>query len=382
MHDPNIEYSHDRILFTPGPLTTSRTVKYAGLKDLGSRDTEFMHLTQSIRKKLLKAANLNEQHFTSVLMQGCGTFSVESVITSTTPPAGKLLVISNGVYGDRMHKIAATAKIDAVYLKFPENKKPDLNEIASALKSDPKITNIAMVHCETTSGIFNQIEEVGKLARKFNKTYFVDAMSSFGAAAIDFEAAHIDFLATSSSKCLEGTPIIGIVFARKAALDKTEGYARSLSLDLYSQWKDLETKSEFRFTPPIPAILSLNQALDELEREGGASARARRYQNNHRILIEGMLKMGFRTFLDEKDLGYIINSFHYLEHKNFDYKTFYEKIRDLGYVIYSGKITNTPCFRIGNIGRIFESDIKNLLSAINGTLSVMDIKEVETLCLK
>ena len=303
-------------------------------------------------------------------MQGCGTFAVESVITSTTSPAGKVLVISNGVYGDRMHKIAAMAKIETAYLRYPENKRPDLKEIESVLKSDPRITNIAMVHCETTSGIFNPVEEVGKLSRKYNKVYFVDAMSSFGAAVIDFEASYIDYLATSSSKCLEGTPIIGIILARRSALEKTNGYARSLSLDLYSQWVDLELKADFRFTPPIPAILSLDQALDELEKEGGSIARARRYQNNHRVLIQGMLKMGFKTYLDQEDLGYIINSFHYLEHKNFDYKVFYEKIRELGYVIYSGKITNTPCFRIGNIGRIF--------SLISGTCSEPSAKLCRT----
>ena len=195
MLSAKLEPSHDRTLFTPGPLTTSRSVKYAGLKDMGSRDVDFMHLTYTIRKKLLKTASLNENQYTSILMQGCGTFAVESVITSTIPQQGKLLVIANGVYGDRIHKIAQMARIDVACLRFPESQIPDVKEIEAKLKEDPQITNIAIVHCETTSGIMNPIEEVGRLAKKFNKVYFVDAMSSFGAADIDFEKNNIDFLA-------------------------------------------------------------------------------------------------------------------------------------------------------------------------------------------
>jgi len=362
----------DNALYTPGPLTTSRTVKQAMLRDLGSRDSDFLNITQSIRKRLLRVAGLGDD-YSVVLMQGSGSFCVESVIGSTIPKDGKLLVISNGAYGNRIAQMAQTLQINHEVLKYPEDRKPDLQEIRTAFERDSGFTHLAIPHCETTSGIFNPIREVGDLCKEYKKIYIVDAMSSFGGVPISFADCSIDYLISSSNKCIEGVPGFAFAVGRRSLLESTEGNARSLSLDLYAQWKSFETAGEFRYTPPIQVILAFEQALNELDDEGGVLARSARYQENHTTLLQGMSQLGFKTYLPSNDLGYIITSFHYLKHPRFNYKEFYEKMQVRGYVIYSGKVSNADCFRIGNIGRIFKSDILNMLSAVRETLLDMQV---------
>jgi 2-aminoethylphosphonate-pyruvate transaminase len=368
-----IRTSRDDLLLTPGPLTTSQTVKHAMLRDLGSRDSVFLDLTQAIRKRLLKIAQLNDQ-YTVILMQGSGTFGVESVITTCVPPKGKLLIISNGAYGLRMAEIARISQIPHRLLSYAENEKPCLEEIESYLHQDTQITHVAVVHCETTSGILNPIHEIGALCSQMKKTYIVDAMSSFGGIPISLENSSIDYLISSANKCLESVPGFSFIIARRSLLSITEGWARSLSLDLYSQWKGLETASEFRYTPPVQALLAFEQALNELDEEGGIQVRNTRYQENHQLLVTGMKNLGFQTYLSSEKMGCIITSFLYLKHPKFQYKIFYERLQKQGYVIYSGKVTNAECFRVGNIGRIFRSDIENFLLSVRDVLIKMGVE--------
>jgi 2-aminoethylphosphonate-pyruvate transaminase len=241
------------------------------------------------------------------------------------------------------------------------------------LHTDSQITHVAMVHCETTSGILNPIESVGALCRRFRKSYIVDAMSSFGGIPIDFESCSIDYLISSANKCLEGVPGFSFVIAKKSLLALTEGWARSMSLDLYSQWKGLETAREFRFTPPIQALLAFDQALNELDEEGGISARYSRYHENHSILVNGMKNHGFKPYLSPEKMGCFITSFYYLDHPRFEYKAFYQQLQQKGYLIYSGKVSNANCFRVGNIGRLFKSDMQNLLVIVGETLKEMGV---------
>ena len=343
--------SKDKTLFTPGPLTTSTTVKQAMLRDLGSRDSEFMEATQAVRHKLLEVAGVTADKYAAVLLPGSGTYSVEAVLTSATPTHGKVLIIANGAYGQRMVQIAKIAGLKFTALSYAENQLPDVREIEETLQKDVSISNVAMVHCETTSGIVNPIEEVGELAARHGKIYFVDAMSSFGGVPIDLEGCHIQYLVSSANKCLEGVPGLGFVIADRKCLMASEGWARSLSLDLFAQWRDLEQKAEFRYTPPIQALLALDRALDELEAEGGVESRSARYRENHDILMNGMGQLGFRTYLEDRQtMGYIITAYRYPEHPNFNYKIFYERMRELDVVIYSGKVSNADCFRTATLG--------------------------------
>src|ERR1039458_3916101 len=235
-----LEHSKDKILFTPGPLTTSRTVKLAMLRDLGSRDAEFIGVVREIRRELLALGGVENQGYEAILMQGSGTFAIESVISSIVPPQGKMLVVINGAYGRRIEQIARVLRISTVALTSPETQAPDANQVAAALERDPAITHVAIVHCETTTGIFNPIREIGAVVRRFNRSYFVDAMSSFGAVPLNLADCSIDYLVSSANKCVEGVPGFAFVLARREALLATEGFARSLSLDLLAQWKGLE----------------------------------------------------------------------------------------------------------------------------------------------
>jgi 2-aminoethylphosphonate-pyruvate transaminase len=365
--------SHDKLLFTPGPLTTSRTVKQAMLRDLGSRDFEFIDLVHGIRQRLLQIAHVPDDQYTAVLMQGSGTFAVEATIGSVIPPEGKLLVIVNGAYGQRMTQIATALKIDFVALNFGEENWPELDQIDQALLRDQAITHVAVVHCETTTGLLNPIEAIGSIVHRQGRQYLVDAMSSFGAVPIDLTLTPIDYLIASANKCLEGVPGCGFVIARRETLAASAGNARSLSLDLVAQWRGLEDNGQFRFTPPTQVLLALAQALAELDAEGGVAGRAARYRINHETLMWGMRRLGFQPLLKADRQSNIITSFLYPRHPNFNFADFYERLNAKGCVIYPGKLSTADCFRVGNIGRLFETDILSLLCAIEKTLHEMNI---------
>ena len=230
-----------------------------------------------------------------------------------------------------------------------------------------------MIHCETTTGLINPIQEIGEIVKRFGKDYFVDAMSSFGAIPFNLAECGIDYMVSSANKCIEGIPGFGIILAKRDTLLKTEGYARTLSLDLLAQFLGLEKNGQFRFTPPTHALLVYHQALLELEAEGGVEGRAARYRDNYNTLISGMRAMGFKEYLKPEDQGYIITSFPYPDHPNFNFEEFYRRLNDQEYVIYPGKVSEADCFRIGSIGRIFPADVRALLAAIRETLVIMEI---------
>jgi len=364
----------DNKLFTPGPLNTKRSVKEAMLHDMGSRDKEFLEIVKEIRSELLKIAGVTRKEgYDSVLMQGSGTFGVESVISTVIPSNGHLLLITNGSYGERMRLIAQIYGIKTSTLSYKENIVPSFKDVEEALKNDDSITHIAIVHCETTTGIFNNIKSIGKVVQDFNKIFIVDAMSSFGAVPIDLKALDIDFLISSSNKCIEGVPGFSFVIFKTDTLNLCKGNARTVSLDLYSQWIEMKNNNQFRFTPPIQSILAFRKAIEELKAEGGILKRSKRYQRNYTRLIEGTETLGLETYLAKKDQGYIITSFLFPKHENFDFTRFYEKLHLRGQVIYQGKLSDTDCFRIGNIGQLYPEDINRLLDVMREVLTDMKV---------
>lgn len=366
--------SKDKVLFTPGPLTTSRGVKQAMLCDLGSRDAGFIELVNEIRQRLLDLAGVQKGDYEAIIMQGSGTFGLEAVVSSTIPPDGKLLVIVNGAYGRRIVQIARSLKIECQILSYRENQPPNVADVTATLSADEGLSMVAAVHCETTTGMINPIREIGETVKAFGKPFFVDAMSSFGAVPLNIVECGIDYLVSSANKCIEGVPGFSFVLAKRTSLLATRGYARSMSLDLLAQWEGLEAHGQFRFTPPTHALVAFHQALVEHGLEGGVEGRARRYRANYQALIEGMRRLGFREYLRPEDQGYIITSFHYPEHPNFLFERFYQSLNEQGYVIYPGKVSDADCFRIGSIGRIFPTDIRDLLAAIERTLEELEIE--------
>ena len=374
MEEYRLNHWKQKVLFTPGPLTTSMRVKQAMLRDVGSRDIEFIDTIAYIRQKIKSVAGIDQDKYEAILLQGSGTYSVEAVLATASPPDAVWLVIQNGAYGVRIAKTLDKLKIKKIVRSYPEDSLPDLSEISNTLESIPEITHVAVIHCETTTGLINPIRQIGELAKKYGKIFFVDAMSSFGAVPVDFNSQLIDYLACCANKNFEGVPGFGFVIAKKDVLLNTEGNANSLVLDLYDQWKGFERNGQFRFTPPTHSILAFKQALTELEEEGGIPARSARYRDNYETLVNGMRKLGFKEYLSPELQGHIIVSFRYPEHPNFDFDSFYNLLNKRGYVIYPGKVSNANCFRIGVCGRIFRSDILDLLNVIKDTIHEMDIE--------
>jgi 2-aminoethylphosphonate-pyruvate transaminase len=352
-------------LFTPGPLNTSETVKRAMLTDVGSRDIEFIDAVKEIRAKLLEIGNVSPTEFSTVIIQGSGTFGIESVITSSVKENDKLLILINGAYGERILRIANIHNIPTEIIRLNENEIIDAEIVKTVLETKQDISHVALVHCETTTGLMNPIQEIGTLCAQFEKTYIVDAMSSFGGVTIDVNKCKIDFLVSSSNKCIEGVPGFSFAICKIVELNNCKGKAKTLTLDLYEQWLGLETSGQFRFTPPTLAIMAFNQAINELMEEGGVEAREKRYQNNQKVLLAGTSKIGLKEYLPKEMQGHIINSFLYPEDVNFNFEHFYNKLNDRNCVIYPGKLSKVNAFRIGNIGQLFEEDMKYLVSCMS-----------------
>lgn len=363
--------SRAALLFTPGPLSTSRTVKEAMLEDVGSRDHAFVNAVKEIRDNLLQLAHApKEEGYECVIMQGSGTFGIESVISSVIGEKDKLLVLANGAYGERIVKMAKVHKLHHEVIRFDEDTIVAPDAVDAFLAGNRDITHIACIHSETTTGLFNPVGEIGAVCKKYGKVFIVDAMSSFGGVVMDMVSLHIDFLVSSSNKCIEGVPGFAFALCKKSELEKAKGQARSLSLDLYDQWHGLETNGQFRFTPPTLSIMAFQQAMKELEKEGGISAREERYKTNKKILDEGMHEMGFQQYLSPAIQGHIITSFLYPDSPDFKFDDFYNALNERGFVIYPGKLSKANAFRIGNIGQIFPDDVRALLKAIKEVMGV------------
>lgn len=349
-------------LLTPGPLTTTETVKREMLFDHCTWDDDYKKITLEIREKLLKLAHVSQPEYTVVLMQGSGTFGVESVLTSVTGAEDVLLIVANGAYGERMGDIAEHAGLKYLVYREEYNKVPSAEKIGEILELHPEITHVSMVHSETTSGILNDIASVAKVVKKAGKTFIVDAMSSFGGVDIPVGELGIDFIVSSANKCIQGVPGFSFIICRTDKLKESRGKARSLSLDLYDQWETMNRDGKWRFTSPTHVVLAFAQALREMEEEGGIPAREKRYRENNRLLIRKMGEMGIRPYIGSEHQGPIITTFFYPEHHNFSFQEMYQYIKDRGYAIYPGKVTDADTFRIGNIGEIYREDIEKLCS--------------------
>ena len=347
-------------LLTPGPLTTTETVKKEMLVDHCTWDDDYKQITQWIRKNLLELAGADEKEYTVVLMQGSGTFGVESVLTSAVPEDGCLLIAANGSYGLRMGEIAAHAGISQMVYETEYDQIPDAGTVARILEENPQITHVSMVHSETTSGILNDIESVSRVVKAAGRTMIVDAMSSFGGMEIPVGEWGIDFIISSANKCIQGVPGFSFIICRRDALEACRGRARSLSLDLYDQWTCMEADGKWRYTSPTHVVLAFAQAIRELLAEGGIPARHDRYVKNNRILIDGLKKLGFRPYVGEMYQGPIITTFFYPEQKNYSFQEMYDYIKERGYAIYPGKVTDAETFRVGNIGEIYPEDMEKL----------------------
>lgn len=369
---PNNPY----LLLTPGPLSTTKSVKAAMLRDWCTWDDDYNGITQGIRAELVRLATRTDG-YTAVLMQGSGTFCVEAAIGTAVPADGALLVLANGAYGARMVEAARRLRIRVVSQDGGEARPLDLALLDRTLASDAGITHVAVVHGETTTGMLNPVDAVGRIVQSHKRRFIVDAMSTFGGIPLDMAAMGADYLISSANKCIQGVPGFGFVIARREELERTKGWARSLSLDLYDQWREMEEKNgKWRFTSPTHVVRAFAQALKELEDEGGVEARHRRYQENHRTLVDEMNGLNFACLLPKEYQSPIITTFLSPAHPGYDFPAFYAALKQRGFVIYPGKVTSLDTFRIGTIGDVHPADIRRLVAVVKESMFWRDTRLV------
>jgi 2-aminoethylphosphonate-pyruvate transaminase len=355
------------LLLTPGPLSTSASVKETMLRDWCTWDDDYnLGVVQDIRARLTALSGSEPAAYTCVLMQGSGSFSVEAALGTFVPRGNaRLLICANGAYGERMITTATVMGLSNTALRFGETDPVDPARLAAALAADPTLTHVAVVHNETTTGMMNPLPEIAAAVKIAGRVLLVDAMSSFGGVPIDMAALGIDVLVSSANKCIQGVPGFGFVLARRSLLETCAGNSRSHSLDLHDQWQTMEKqKGKWRFTSPTHVVRAFQQALNEFDAEGGVPARHARYSENQRILVDGMEALGFRCLLPRALHSPIITSFHNPESPAYTFRQFYDRLKARGFVIYPGKVSNADCFRIGTIGEVVPNDIRRLLAAV------------------
>ncbi|MEE9322465.1 MAG: 2-aminoethylphosphonate--pyruvate transaminase [Granulosicoccus sp.] len=360
-------------LLTPGPLTTSSTVKQAMQHDWGSWDADFRALTTRLRQHLLKIAGNKKNAYDCVPIQGSGTFVCEAMLGSLVPVDAKVLVLINGAYGQRIAKILEVLKRKHVVIDKGDYLPPRGHEVAAALDADPSITHVVLVHCETSSGILNPVQEISEVVYEHGRKLLIDSMSAFGALPLDTDQTQFEAMVSSANKCIEGVPGFGFVIARKTELVAAKGRSHSLSLDVHAQWAAMEDTGQWRFTPPTHAVAAFIEALKLHKAEGGAPGRLARYQRNCNTLVAGMRAAGFVTLLEEPWLSPIIVTFFNPDHPGFRFDEFYALLKQRGFIIYPGKLTVVDSFRMGCIGDFGYTVMSEAAAAAADALAEMGV---------
>lgn len=359
-------------MLTPGPLTTALATRQAMMRDFGSRDPRFIALTGRVRERLLSLCMGSESHV-AVPIQGSGTYAVEAALGTFCHHTRPTLVLINGAYGRRIASILERIGRRVRRYETPEHVPPAPSAIARMLKEDPEIADAVLVHCETTSGILNPLDEIATVVRDAGRGLIVDAMSSFGAIPIDLRRTPIDVLIASSNKGLEAVPGVGFVIARRERLAASAGQCHSVSLDLHDQWRGLEANGQWRFTPPTHVVAALAAALEALEAEGGIAGRFARYHENCRVLIDGLGALGAVPLLPAQLQAPIIVTFHMPADPAFAFQRFYGALADRGFLIYPGKLTGVESFRVGCIGQVRATDMVRFVAAARAALESMGV---------
>jgi 2-aminoethylphosphonate-pyruvate transaminase len=360
----------DPYLLTPGPLTTSLRTKQSMLRDWGSWDADFNNITARVRERLLDIVHGAATH-ECVPMQGSGTFSVEAAIGTLVPRSGHVLVPQNGAYCQRIARICRVLGRKLTTIDYAENTQVAAADVDRMLAADSSITHVALVHCETSTGILNPLPEIAQVVARHDRGLIVDAMSSFGALEIDARTTPFLAVVAASGKCLEGPPGMGFVIARRSALERTEGNCHSLALDLYDQWVYMQKTTQWRYTPPTHVVAAFDAAITQFLEEGGLAARGARYAHNCRTLIDGMARLGLGSFLPAAIQAPIIVTFFAPDHPRYAFKSFYNAVKAQGYILYPGKLTAVETFRVGCMGQLGERGITGAVEAVGRVLAEM-----------
>ncbi|MDH0647674.1 2-aminoethylphosphonate--pyruvate transaminase [Pseudomonas sp. GD03858] len=367
--------SNAPILLTPGPLTTSIRTRQAMLVDWGSWDRDFNQLTASVCEQLLAIIDGGTSHH-CVPLQGSGTFAVEAAIGTLVPRDGKVLVLINGAYGQRLAKICKVLGRSYSTFETAEDQPTTAADVDRLLAADPAVTHVALIHCETSTGILNPLAEIAQVIKRHDKRLIIDAMSSFGALPIDAREIPFEALIAASGKCLEGVPGMGFVFAEKHALAAAEGNAHSLAMDLHDQHAYMAKTGQWRFTPPTHVVAALHAALQQYNEEGGLPARHQRYADNCKTLLDGMANIGLQSFLPADIQAPIIVTFHAPKDPRYQFKDFYERVKAKGFILYPGKLTQVETFRVGCIGVVGAAGMQAAVDAVAEVLREMEVLDI------
>ena len=361
------------ILLNPGPATTTDSVKYAQIvPDICPREREFGEIMRQIRKDLVKIVK-GDESYTSILFAGSGTAMMDACISSVVSPNKKIAIINNGAYGKRMVRIAEAYQIPYVELYFKWGEMPDLQKITESLEKDKNIACLSMVHHETTTGMLNPIKDIGNIVKKNNSVFIVDTISSFAGVPIDIKDCKIDFMMSTSNKCIQGMAGLSFVICRRQELEKMKDYPKkSFYLNLYQQYDYFEKKGEMRFTPPVQVTYALRQAIKEYFKEGGEN-RYKRYTQNWKTLRKGLQEIGFKFLLTEGDESHILITILEPEDLNYNFDKMHDLLYEKGFTIYPGKIGKKGTFRLANMGAIDYKDIEGFLVALKDTLRQMGV---------
>jgi 2-aminoethylphosphonate-pyruvate transaminase len=360
-------------LLTPGPLTTSYPVKQAMLKDWGSWDGDFRAMTRDMRQRLLAMIGDGAPDFDCVPIQGSGSYCVEAMLGSFVPRDGKVLVLANGAYGLRAAQTLDYLGRAYHLLDKGDYLPPRGTEVAQILAKDPAITHVLAIHCETSSGILNPVEEIAQATQAAGRKLLIDSMSAFGALPLDPVNLNCTAFVSSANKCIEGAPGFGFVIARKDEITASKGNSHSLSLDVHAQWETMEKTGQWRFTPPTHVVAAFLTALDLHEAEGGVPARGARYLRNRDVVVAGLRDLGFETLLADRWLSPIIVTFFCPADPNFTFPAFYDAMKARGFIIYPGKLTLVDSFRIGVIGQMDEHVMHRVVEATRDALTDMNV---------
>lgn len=355
------------ILLNPGPATTTDTVKMAQIvPDICPREEEFGNLMKDVSEDLTGIV-ADKNNYSTILFGGSGTSAIESIITSIVPLDKTILIVNNGSYGQRMCDIAKRFNINYLEFKSYPTKPIDLKKLENQIKSDNSLSHLALVHNETTTGLLNNIKEIGFLTKKYRLDFVVDAMSSFAALPINLEKENISFLAASSNKNIQGMPGVSFVIAKNQSLKELKKIKpRSYYLSLFEQYEYFLKSNQMRFTPPVQTIYALKQAIAELKEEG-LKKRYHRYTNSWNLLTKSLRKLNLNYLVDDKHHSKIITSIELPEEIIF--KDMHDYFYNKGFTIYPGKVEEFNTFRVSNIGDIDANDISNFILLLKKYLS-------------
>ena len=357
----------DWILLNPGPANTTPTVRRAlVMPDLCLREPEFFQIMRSCRERLVRLAG-GDGGWAAVLFTGSGTAAVEAALASIVPPDRAVLVVNNGVYGDRMLRICRAHGLRHHRLDYDMTTPVAPDDVDRILAAQPEVSHVALVHHETTTGLLNPVAEVVEVAARRGRRVLVDAMSSLFGEPLDLGQEGLDVVVASANKCLGGIPGVAFVLARRRALEALRGRPpRSVYLDLWTQYAEQEADNT-PFTPAVQVMHAMEQALVELEQEGVAQ-RIARFAENARVLREGLGALGLEVLVPEGARSSILTTFRLPAGVTYD--ALHDAMKRRGYIIYAGQgPIRSYAFRVANMGTLTPADMKGVVDAFAACLA-------------